>query len=88
MRTREQIAADDVLTAAIERALVAYGVKDPQDTLMEHITVVAMESLDMEEGEVSNSTAFLLRDGRVHTSRAIGLLEDIKLQLVLDQLKG
>jgi hypothetical protein len=86
-RTPEQLAADKALTDAIEQALHAYNVVEPGDVIQEYVVVVATESLDA-EGDSDNGMCMLFREGRVHSSRAIGLLEDAKLQIVFGGIRG
>jgi hypothetical protein len=83
VRSEEQRAADEALTAAIERVMRAYEVKSPEDNMAEYVVVAALEALE-EDGDITSSISFLLRDGKVHGSRVIGLLEDAKLQIAFD----
>ena len=73
MRTEEQIAADEALTAAVEATALAYGVMEPNDVTQEYVFVVALQRL--EDEEVRNSYTVLYRDGAVSGTRAVGLLE-------------
>lgn len=82
MRTEEQIAADDALTAAIERTALAYHVMDQGDVTQEYAVVVALQRID-DEGDVQHSYCQMFRDGSTSGTRTIGLLEtalfDIKM---------
>jgi hypothetical protein len=80
-RTEEQIAADDALTAVIERVARAYGVLENSDVMNDYVVVAATQEL--REDELINSYIILLRNNSVPGSTAVGLLEtssfDIKM---------
>lgn len=71
-RTEEQIAADEALTAAIDRALASRGFTDDGEVSLEYIVIVAQQK--WEEDGLNDSFCTLYRDGHVATTRAIGLL--------------
>jgi hypothetical protein len=73
-RTEEQTAADDALTAAIERVAHAYQVLDNGDMLGDYVVLVATQELDG-DGEVRHSYINLVRNGSVASTSAVGLME-------------
>lgn len=80
MRSAEQIAADEALTLAIEHAAKVHGVLDDGDMIGEYVIPMTTQQLD-ENGNISFGLTILYRDGRIHTTHAVGLLEDAKLSL-------
>ena len=80
-RTEEQIEADDLLSAAIERAARAYGVIEDGDMMGDYVVVAATQEL--RDDEVVNSYINLVRNGSMASTHAVGLLEtaafDIKM---------
>ncbi|MEU7843937.1 hypothetical protein AB0B39_23590 [Micromonospora sp. NPDC049114] len=72
-RTPEQVTADDVLTAAIEQALKAYG-DDRAYVLTEYVVITSQQRFDEDGGGVT-AVGLVYRDGDVPTHRALGLCE-------------
>lgn len=73
-RTPEQIQADEVLIAAIERVARAYAVLENGDVLGDYVVLGATQELDG-DGEVRHSYINLVRNGSVSTTSVVGLLE-------------
>ena len=72
-RTPDQVAADDALTAAIERVLQVYDDGDAW-VLTEYVVVTAQHRFD-DDGEGLTAVGALFRDSDVPIHRALGLLE-------------
>lgn len=85
-RTEEQIAADDELTAAIEKAARAYEVLEPGDMMGDYVVIAATQEL--REDEVVNSYFNLVRNGSSSTVTAVGLMEVASFDLKLGRADG
>lgn len=72
-RTAEQIAADDALTVAIQRATDAYFGAAPR-LLTDYVVLTAEQGID-EEGDGETAIGWLIRDNEVPHYRIIGLLD-------------
>lgn len=75
MRTEEQKAADEALTAAIEACGKAYEVIGEHDMMQEYAVVVALQSWNHEDDSANYSYTMLVRDGGDAGTRIVGLLE-------------
>lgn len=74
-RTAEQIEADKALTAAIERALLAYADDGTAWVATEYVVVTSQQRFD-DDGESLTAVGTLYRDGgEVPIHRALGLIE-------------
>lgn len=73
MRTPEQAAADDALTAAVERVLHAYSNGDAW-VLAEYVVVTSQHRFD-DDGDPCTAVGVLMRDDDVPVHRALGLVE-------------
>jgi hypothetical protein len=85
-RTEEQIAADDALTAAIERTARAYGVLGDADVMGDYVVLAATQEL--REDEVENSYINLVRNGSSSTIVAVGLCETAAFDLKMGRNDG
>jgi len=73
-RTEEQIAADDNLTAAIERVAKLSGVLTDGDMLGDFVVVAATQTMDS-DGEIEHAHISLFRNSGIAGWAAVGLLE-------------
>lgn len=71
-RTPEQIAADEALTEAVDRAMKAYGA-DPEHLLIDYVVIAARRYWD-DEGDACTGYAVLLRDSDLAVHQVAGLL--------------
>lgn len=85
-RTAEQIAADDALTAAIERTARAYGVMEGSDVMGDYIVIAATQEL--REDDVVNSYINLVRNGSSSTVIAVGLCETAAFDMKMGRSDG
>ncbi len=72
--TAEQKAADENLTAAIERALAAHSIEGEPYVLAEYIVITCQHRFD-EDGDGITAVGYLSRDGDVPLHRSLGLAE-------------
>jgi hypothetical protein len=76
VRTTEQIEADELLTAAIERLTRAYGYHPDGEVNGNWVVVVEQQVLDEEsESGIEHSYALLMRGGKLSTMAVVGMLE-------------
>jgi len=73
-RTPEQVAADDALTAAIEKWLQAYDPDDEPRILGEYVVHARIRVFD-EDGDALTHHALIPRDGYVPTDLMLGMTE-------------
>ena len=73
-RTPEQIAADDALTEAIERAWHAYYPGTEPGILTEYVVLARRRSYD-DEGDPLTANAIMPRDGDIPIDLMLGLTE-------------
>lgn len=80
MRTADQIAADHLLTQAIEQAHRAYavGMDEPpegwENAVIGDYIVVYATSMLADDGEIESDTAHLVRNGNMAPHASLGLL--------------
>lgn len=82
MRTSEQKAADEALTAAIEAVTAAYWPDEERGILMEYIVCGAAMMAPDDDGDGRTALVHIMRDGDLPHHRAIGLLETVRARLV------
>lgn len=80
VRTPEQVAADEALTAAITRVFDAYG-DDGHAYVMSEYLVIASHHRYADDGEPMSGVSIMFRDGDVPYHRALGLLTYARIQL-------
>lgn len=78
-RTAEQTAADEALTAAIERVLQAYD-DGHAWILTEYVVVTSQHRFD-DDGDPLTAVGVLPRDGDVPLHRSLGLVEYVSTRL-------
>jgi hypothetical protein len=83
-RTTEQIAADDALSNAIDRCVIAYYGCDDAISL-EYVVAVARQRINA-AGDPEYTFNTVYRDNCVPTTRALGLLEAASRSLTVGAL--
>lgn len=73
-RTPEQVAADEALTAAIERTWAAYYPDSEPGILLEYVVLARRRSFD-DDGEALTANALMPRDGDVPIDLMLGITE-------------
>jgi hypothetical protein len=79
-RTPEQIEADSALSLAVDAVVKAYEMSAAGEVNGDYVLVVEQQCMD-EEGDINHSYCIMLKDGRVSTVRAVGLLETATFDL-------
>lgn len=85
-RTEEQVAADEALTEALERAARAYQVLQDGDVMNDYVLVAATQELQGDE--LKNSYILMLRNNSVPGTTAVGLLETASFDIKMGRAEG
>jgi len=79
-RTDAQVEADNALSAAIDAVVNAYELAADGEVNGEYVLVVEQQRMDG-DGDITHSYCIMLKDGKVSTVRAVGLLETAAFDL-------
>lgn len=79
-RTEAQKAADDKLTEAINEALVAYGMDDPNQITLNYIVLVEHRVFD-DDGDQSTALSRIYKDNECPWMNILGMLRAATLRV-------